>query len=229
MPSLERAPVLVVAALSYELENLRRANLPEVALLETGEGVVNARKHLESWFTNNRARVVLSIGFAGGLSPQVKIGDLVIARTVRSSVSSDPFLIDCATGVTLQYPSHLAVAITTDQVVWQAKSKEALAGSLAPGEIGFVDMESTAIADVCAKHDVPFLIARYITDVLDEDLPLDFNKYRDLDGRVDPNKVMWAALLKPSRIGGLLELRKRSKLCAARMSEFVELMVRKIP
>src|ERR1041385_8311120 len=118
MPSSERAPVLVVAALSYELENLRRANLPEVALLETGEGVVNARKHLESWFTKNRARAVLSIGFAGGLSPHVKIGDLMIGRTIRHAGSSDPFLIECATSITTGYPSHVAVAVTTDQVVW---------------------------------------------------------------------------------------------------------------
>jgi adenosylhomocysteine nucleosidase len=229
MPSPERPPILVLAALSYELEHLRRAHLPEVELLETGEGVVNARKQLEGWFTKNRARAVLSIGFAGGLSPQVKIGDLVIGRTVRHSGSSDPFLIECAKSITTGYPSHVAVAVTADQVMWQAKSKEALASSLEAGEIGFVDMESTAIAEVCAKRDVPFLIARYITDAVDEDLPLDFNKYRDTDGRVDPNKVMRAALLKPSSIGGLLELRKRSKLCAARMSEFVEQMVRKIP
>jgi len=228
MSSPEPAPILVVAALSYELENLRRTNLPEVELLETGEGVVNARKRLEGWFTKNRTRAVLSIGFAGGLSPQLKIGDLVIGRTVRHAGSSDPFLIECATSITIGYPSHVAVAVTTDQVVWQAKSKEALASSLEPGEVGFVDMESTAIADVCATRDVPFLIVRYITDAFDEDLPLDFNKYRDEDGRVDPSKVMRAALLKPSSIGGLLELRKRSKLCAARMSEFVEELVRKI-
>lgn len=229
MPSAERAPVLVVAALSYELEGLRRANLPEVALLETGEGVGNAGKRLEAWLTNNRARAVLSMGFAGGLSPQLKIGDLVFGGRVRDSSGSDPFLIECATSIALEYPAHVAEAITTDQVVWQAHSKATLAESIGLGEIGFVDMESTAIADVCENRNVPFLIARYITDAVNEDLPLDFNKYRDSEGRVDPNKVMWAALLKPRRIGGLFELRRRSKLCAGRISEFVEQIIKKIP
>ena len=82
-------------------------------------------------------------------------------------------------------------------------------------------MESTAIASVCARRGVPFLIARSITDLLNEDLPLDFNQCRDREGRVNSIKVMKAALLKPGSFSGLLELRKRSELCAERMAEFV--------
>jgi nucleoside phosphorylase len=61
---------------------------------------------------------------------------------------------------------------------------------LSANEVGFVDMESTAVADVCASRGLPFLIARSITDLLDEDLPLDFNLCRGEDGRVDSKLVM---------------------------------------
>ena len=226
MPSAEQAPILVVAALSYELAKLNRAAHHGLVLLETGEGIVNADRHLEAWLERGAARAVLSIGFAGALSPSLQVGDLVIGRQVRDSKGSpDAKLLSAAKRVQIDAPVHFCVALTSHEILWQAESKRALADSLGANEIGFVDMESTAIAGVCARRGVPFLIARSITDRLDEDLPLDLNQYRDCDGRVDPAKVVKAALLRPAAFKGLLELRKRSRLCADRMAEFVELLV----
>lgn len=223
MPSVEQAPILVIAALSYELEKLNGAGL---VLLETGEGVVNAERHLEAWLEQGAARAVLSIGFAGALSSSLQVGDLVIANDIRDSKERpDPTLLSAATQVQMDVPVHFGVALTSHEILWQAESKRALARSLGANEIGFVDMESTAIAGVCARGGVPFLIARSITDLLDEDLPLDFNQYRDPDGRVDPKKVVKAALLRPAAFKGLLDLRKRSRICADRMAKFVQRLV----
>lgn len=226
MPSMEQAPILVVAALSYELAKLNRAALSELVLLETGEGVVNAERHLEAWLEQGTARAVLSIGFAGALSSSLQIGDLVIANDIRDSKGSpDGMLLSAGGQVQMDAPVRFGVALTSHEILWQAESKRALASSLGANEIGFVDMESTAIAGVCGRRGVPFLIVRSITDQLDEDLPLDFNQYRDSDGRVDRRKVVNAAFLRPAAFKGLFELRKRSKLCAERMAEFVERLV----
>ena len=226
MPSAEQSPILVVAALSYELAKLNRAAHPGLALLETGEGIANAERHLEAWLERGAARAVLSIGFAGALSPSLQVGDLVIGRDVHDSKGSpDAKLLSAAKQVLMTVPLHFGVALTSHKILWQAESKRELADLLGENEIGFVDMESTVVAGVCARRRMPFLIARAITDRLDEDLPLDFNQYRDCDGRVDPKKVVKAALLRPAALKGLLDLRKRSRLCADRMAEFVELLV----
>jgi adenosylhomocysteine nucleosidase len=223
---VEQAPILVVAALSYELEKLTRAERPELALLETGEGVANAERHIEAWLEQGAARAVLSIGFAGALSSLLQVGDLVIANDIRDSKEKpDADLLSAARQVKIDAPVRFGVALTSHEILWKAESKRALASSLRATEIGFVDMESTAIAGVCGTRGVPFLIVRSITDLLDEDLPLDFNQYRNSDGRVDPKKVVNAAFLRPAAFKGLLELRKRSKLCAARMAEFVQRLV----
>jgi len=222
----DQPPILVVAALSYELEKLNRATHAGLALLETGEGVGNAERHLNAWLERSIARVVLSIGFAGALSPSLQIGDVVIANSIRdSNETPDLNLLSAARQVRIDAPVHFAVALTSHEILWQADSKRALASSLGQNEIGFVDMESIAIAGVCARRGVPFLIVRSITDLLDEDLPLDFNQYRTPDGRVDPRKVAKAALLRPAAIKGLLDLRQRSRLCAERMAQFVERLV----
>lgn len=226
MPSLEQAPILVVAALSYELKKLNRAVHPGLALLETGEGVANAERQLEAWLDRNAARAVLSIGFAGALSPSLQAGDLVIANGIRDSKAQpDPNLLKVAEQAPIEAPVRFGAALTSHKILWKAESKRALASSLGANEIGFVDMESTAIARVCGGHGAPFLIIRSITDLLDEDLPLDFNQYRNSEGRVDPKRVVKAALLKPAAFKGLFELRRRSKLCAERMAEFVERLV----
>ena len=226
MPSVQRSPILVVAALSYELEGLKRSAHPELDLLETGEGAANAERHLEHWFDRNRARAVLSIGFAGALSSALQPGDLVIARQIRDSATNpDAGLLSASEQLRLEVPVHFGAAITSNEILWRAASKQELARSLRQNEVGFVDMESTAVARICAKRGVAFLIARSITDLIDEDLPLDFNLYRSEDGRVDQRKVMKAAVFKPSAVKGLLELRRRSRLCSERMAKFVEELV----
>ncbi len=223
MSSAEQTPILVVAALRYELEKLQRARNPLLALLETGEGVANAERHLDAWLDQQAARAVLSIGFAGALSSSLRIGDLVIANGVRDSKPQpSPNLLAAARQVQVDAPVLFGAALTSPEILWQASSKHELAVSLGANEIAFVDMESTAIAKVCASRGVPFLIIRSISDLLDEDLPLNFNRYRTPDGRVDPKKVVRAALLKPVAFKGLWELRKRSELCADRMAEFVQ-------
>ncbi len=225
MPNVAQAPILVTAALSHELGKLRRSSHPGLALVETGEGTVNAERHLAAWLEQRLPRAVLSIGFAGALSPSLQAGDLVIAREVRdSNISPDASLLSAAERVQIERV-RFGAAVTTDEILWRAESKRALASSLDANEIGFVDMESTAIAKVCARRGVPFLIVRSITDPLDEDLPLDFDRYRDGDGQVDPKKIIRAALLRPATFKALLVLRKRSKLCADRMADFVNCMV----
>jgi adenosylhomocysteine nucleosidase len=226
MPSAEQAPILVVAALSYELAKLNHAAHHGLVLLETGEGIVNAERHLEAWLERGAARAVLSIGFAGALSSSLQAGDLVVACDIRDSKEKpDANLLSAARQVQIDAPVRFGVALTSHEILWQAESKRALASSLCANEIGFVDMESTAIAGVCARRGAPFLIIRSITDLLDEDLPLDFNQYRNRDDRVDSKKVVKAALLRPAAFKGLLGLRKRSRLCASRMAEFVERLV----
>ena len=225
-PNSETLPILVVAALGRELASLNRQALDGVALLETGEGIDNARRSLEAWLEENTARAIVSIGFAGALSNALQAGDLVIASSIRDGVAQpDKPLLSSAENVQLaEVPVHKGIAITTNEIIWQAESKRALAATLEPDEIGIVDMESTAIASVSARHELPFLIVRSITDLLDEDLPLNFNLYRGEDGRVDSARIVKAALLRPRALSGLIELRRRSELCAQRMADFVRVL-----
>ena len=87
--SVQQAPILVVAALGRELTALTRDAGVDLVLLETGEGIANAERKLEAWLERRSAHAVLSIGFAGALSAALRVGDLVVAKSVHGS-NSEP-------------------------------------------------------------------------------------------------------------------------------------------
>jgi nucleoside phosphorylase len=120
------------------------------------------------------------------------------------------------------------VTLTVDEVVCQAEGKRRLAMTLAPGEIACVDMESFAVARACLERGVPFLVARCVSDLFAEDLPVDFNRCRGADGRINNWKVIASAIGRPSSIKSLVELRKRTMICSEKLAAFVRCLLSEI-
>jgi len=220
---------VVAAAMDQELAPLRSRALPNLQLFKTGIGIEKAAGNLRRCLEQTRVRAVLGIGFAGGLSPGLQAGELVIARRVRGSVTvpASPELLAVAEEVRLHGTAiHFGTLVTVDQVLGDSEAKKSLAASLERHEAGCVDMESSAIAQVCSEHRISFLIARCITDTRDEDLPIDFNLCRTSDGAIDATKVLLSALGSPKAFAGLWRLHKRSKYCAETLALFVEEFLR---
>jgi nucleoside phosphorylase len=225
--------VLVIAALGRELAALGREADPRVALLETGEGATSAGQAVRSWLDAETPRAVLGIGFAGALSGSLDVGDLLVAHECRSStgelVATTPTLLEAARriqgdGLAIRF----GLTLTVDEVVCKAEGKRRLAMTVAPGEIACVDMESFAIARACAERGVPFLVARCVSDLFAEDLPVDFNRCRGADGRVTNWKVIASAIGRPSSIKGLVALRKRARICSEKLAAFVRRLLSEI-
>jgi adenosylhomocysteine nucleosidase len=223
---------IVAAAMDQELAPLKSRALPNLHLLKTGIGVEKATQSLRRCLAQTRVRAVFGIGFAGGLSPELRTGDLVIGRRIRRSsitVSASADLLAVAEKVRLHDTSvHFGTLLTVDQVLGDSASKRSLAISLERHEVGGVDMESSAIAQVCSECQVPFLIVRCITDRLDEDLPIDFNRCQNSDGEMDSKKVLLTALGNPKTLARLWRLRNRSKCCAENLTLFVERLLQEL-
>jgi adenosylhomocysteine nucleosidase len=225
----QEVPLAVFAALNQETAPLRHRPCSRLALVTTGVGFENADHSVRSWLRRRNTQVILGIGFAGGLSASLHIGDLVVAREVRGVYEHSPTreLLQAAEKVVADgLAVRFGTVMTAKEVLCESKAKHALATSLPAEEIGCVDMESEAIARACSKYRVPFLIVRCITDRLDENLPLDFNRCRKSNGNINAAKVLWAALLRPDSLKGLRELRMRSQSCADKLALFVRELLR---
>ena len=231
--SASQSPVLIVAAMSRELGALRRKRPAGISIIETGEGMKNAADALGRWFEKNNASAVVATGFAGALSPQLQIGDMVIAREIHAGNQvisvKESNLLRAVERVKIDNRAiHFGVAITVDQIIVTAEAKRRLAEGFARNEIACVDMESFAVAQECSRRGIPFLIVRAITDAMNEDLPVDFNRCRAADGRINSLRVMRAALARPRAIKGWSRLMERSDFCADSLAEFVARVVKEI-
>jgi adenosylhomocysteine nucleosidase len=210
--------ILVVAALKREFAPLARKKLAGVECLATGEGRANAEGVLSARLDKENAEAVICLGLAGALSPSLRIGDLVVDK--GKWLGAD--VLAAAAPLTV----HLGKIITIDEIVG-ARGKRELAAGLATGEIACVDMESAAVMKICDQRRIPFLLVRVVSDLADEDLPLDFNACRDASGRISNAKVLRAVAQKPQALKGLLELNRRAGLGAENLAVFVERLLAK--
>jgi adenosylhomocysteine nucleosidase len=200
--------------------------VPDVQLFRTGIGVAKTAESLGRCLAQGRVQAVLGIGFAGGLSPELQVGDLVVARRIRRNgvtMSVSPNLLARAEKVRFRgTPVHFGTFITVDQILGDSRAKGSLAASLANHEVGCVDMESSAIGQVCSERQIPFLIARCVTDNVGEDLPIDFNHCWKSDGEIETRKILLSVLRHPGALAGLWGLRNRSRQCAENLADFVK-------
>jgi adenosylhomocysteine nucleosidase len=144
---------------------------------------------------------IINTGFCGALDPSLRIGDIVVwgdvpchARFVRGEISS------------------------SDHVVVTAEEKRRLrekTGAIA------AEMEAGAVKKTADMWDVPFYCVRAVSDTAGEDMPLDFNLYRDAQGRFSLPRIALAAMSRPfTRIPALKRLEANCNVASESLGAF---------
>ena len=147
---------------------------------------------------------VVSIGFCGALDPALRIGDIVVSGEVPEELGASFVQGD---------------VLSVDRVAITAAEKGELRAST---QAAVVEMESAAVARKAREWEMPFGCVRVVSDVADENLPLDFNRYRDADGRFSRTRIALAAMGHPFTVlPGLLRLDRNCRLAAERLGEFL--------
>jgi adenosylhomocysteine nucleosidase len=135
---------------------------------------------------------VISTGFCGALDPALRVGDIVDARSRRIH--------------------------TADRVAVTAREKAALFASTGAAA---VEMEAAALEQAASAWRVPFYCFRAVSDTAAEDMPLDFNLYRDAAGRFSRGRIALAALARPfTAIPALLRLDRNCRIAAESLGDF---------
>jgi adenosylhomocysteine nucleosidase len=106
--------------------------------------------------------------------------------------------------------------VSSETVVWQAEEKCRLRRLT---DATGLDMESAVVAAVAQERGLPMAIVRTVSDLVDEDLPLDFNLFLRPTGWI---KGMQSIVGRPSSIEGLNRLRKQSRAAADRLTEWFQ-------
>jgi len=204
-----------------------------VALLALGIGKECARIAAEMTVRCYRPDMIISAGFSGGLQDFVRGGDIIVGtdilelrRDQGDEIMWDrtykmPHPAPIRTDHTTEMRVHYGKLMTTDEMVLRAENKARIGkttGALA------VDMETSAVAAVCAARKTDFLAVRCITDEVDEDLPDEFNDFFVL-GQLRADRVFSSCARDPRVVGDLARLGYRAKRSGAKLARFLEATV----
>jgi len=160
-------------------------------------------------------RAVLSVGLCGGLAQYLCCGDVVVATDVLDGTA--PARRRHAAIPDSKLAASTGSVISVDRVAVTPAEKLDLH---ATGAIA-VEMEALAVADCAASAGIPFYCIRAVSDTAADSLPLNFNDYRDRDGRFDRTAIARAALLRPRLAAGLLQLNQRCKQAARQLGDYL--------
>ncbi len=145
---------------------------------------------------------VISFGLGGGLSPHLKVGDVVIAERILSG--SEALRCDNAWRVALaaKLPTAYQGPIAASPVVLDsAAAKAALynnSGALA------VDMESLVAARFAASRGLKLAVLRVISDDAGHALPPAALVAMQPDGSIALSRVLWSVAKNPLQIPALI-------------------------
>jgi len=169
-----------------------------VVLVLSGIGKVAAAATAVLLLQAFEARQLVFTGVAGGLHPDVSVGDVVVARqllqhdmdasplfprfeiplTGRSRFDADAALTDAlaaAVGRLSGVRLHQGLIISGDRFIGSAAQSATLL-ELLPDALA-VEMEGAAVAQVCADFECPFAVVRTVSDRADDDAHVDFARF----------------------------------------------------
>ena len=149
--------------------------------------------------------LVLTCGFAGGLNPELKIGDVVFS-------TDEPALhekLKVAGAKATEFYCAARVAVTAAE---KAELRRTTGADV-------VEMESEAIHALCRERGIRCATVRVISDTANEDLPLDFNRLSNPDSSLNYGKLALAVAKSPGKIPALLRLQRHSRLAAERLAQ----------
>jgi adenosylhomocysteine nucleosidase len=196
---------------------------PGVFTLMVGIGCQNAEKSVRSFLAASAPEFVLSCGFAGGLNPDLKLGEVVFetaAGASRGDATPSEMKREAAHVVSCEKlmaaGAKPAKFFCADRIATTVAEKEKLRAETGADA---AEMESAAIHAVCRERGIPCVTVRVISDTAEEDLPLDFNALTKPDKSLDYGKLFFAIAKSPGKIGALLELQQKTKFAAEKLAE----------
>ena len=192
-----------------------------VVVARTGEGQVGASRGVASLLDNVPVERLLILGVSGGLDDSLQPGALVVGSNALRPGGDVPAPDAAWAALALRLGGVTpGTLLTTPDILCTPQSKAAACGKLRLAGPAAVDLETAAYAEAAASRGLPWLAVRAISDGAGDSLPLDFNLFRDADGRIRRNRVIRHALRHPSSVSGLREMRRRVSLCARRLAAF---------
>ena len=174
-----------------------------VVLAANGPGPKLAREAVEA---AGEVGAWVSTGYCGALDANLAVGDILVGTAVNRWTAAVP---EC--------PARYLRGriLSEDRVVSTALEKRQLAATGAAA----VEMEAAGVAAAAREQGLPFYCIRVVTDGANEDMPMDFNRYRGPDGRFSRSRIALAAMGRPKRLAALIRFGRRCEKASIQLGD----------
>ena len=214
----KQSEVLICFAVKEEAKFFKPAGLPSTSetpfeVLITGMGRKNTAEGIRRALPIVQPDLVLTCGFAGGLNPDLSLGDVVFDEDFGAGLTEPLLDMGCVSG---KFHCARRVAVTAQEKaeLWKQYGEDA------------VEMESAVIRTICRELKVPSATIRVVLDDASQDLPLDFNALMTSEDKIDYGKLAWAVLTRPHKIPKLIDFQRQTVIAAQKLGAVLDELVR---
>lgn len=193
----------------------------EVTIVHTGVGSSDCNERVEILLHKARPEFVITSGFAGAISEQLQIGDLILAENF-----SDPTLLGLATEILQDRKARTLKLFTSTTVVDSISKRNEIARDSGAAA---VDMETGAIVAICKAHGMPLLSLRGVTDAPNDPFPAPPDILFDLERqRTDYGRLFAYLLRHPGSIPKLMRFSRRIAQVRATLTDALIALVKEL-
>ncbi|MDO4743145.1 MAG: 5'-methylthioadenosine/adenosylhomocysteine nucleosidase [bacterium] len=196
-----RADGITEVVLYNEVLYTCKLNGVDCVLALSGIGKVNAARLTQILIDNFKVRCLINVGSAGALKVEHNIGDVVVSTdcvqvdfdltafgremgvipNVGKHIHADRRLIEVVTSAVdeLVFDLRVVKGIVATQDRFESQKEEKLRiGRQFDAEC--IEMEGAAIAQVCSLNEIPFVVIRSISDIVNDSSVVDFEEFLPL-------------------------------------------------
>ena len=170
----------------------------DVILLQCGIGKVAAALGTTLLLERFKPDCIINTGSAGGFDPELNVGDVVIASEVRyhdADVTAFGYEMGQLPGLPAAFKADDHLIALVSQTLAEHTEQQSKVGLICTGDIFMADparvelcrsqfpamiaceMEAAAIAHVCFKFDMPFVVIRALSDIAGKESSLSFDSF----------------------------------------------------
>jgi adenosylhomocysteine nucleosidase len=187
----------------------------ELVVLLTGVGGRRAWAEATKVIWDGNVDVCISSGLAGALKEEHRPGDVLAAKEVHATsrkkvIPSDPALLELARACGAKIVDAF---YGVDHVLVRSSEKCELSA-----KADAVEMESGDVMLEAIAFGAKVIAIRAISDAVEEDLPLDFNRVTSDSGELSIMKVLAQAVAHPGSIPKLIRFGWQSRSAAERLA-----------
>ncbi len=170
-----------------------------VLLTRGGIGKVNAAL-TTAWLLSQGATQVVFTGVAGGVHPDLRVGDIVVSTDLVQhdvDVTALGYEVGTVPGESLAWAADTRLRALALEAAQEVGGVRVIEGRIASGDqfiasregvsrlwkafgAACAEMEGAAVAQVCAKAGVPFVVIRSVSDTADHDAQVDYRTFMPL-------------------------------------------------